>query len=230
MNAITFESKMAMANAMAAVFCPHSVLTESTQVQECGNKNIRECGGQNVQECGNQGITECGNVTESKKGAKPVMDNKPVKKACGAECETDTVRQRVEDFHKQRAAKRKLCIRTKPAECKGGKCVNEDEGQAATPVKAKKPVEEEPVEGGEEGGAEGVEGTEGAEGGDNAELTAHASAVSERIQAMREKLVSELDADDGLRMSAGGEEDAEGAEGGIDGDTETVNNQGADEQ
>ncbi len=193
-NPITFDTQMAMAGAMSSILAARggyvNESVEAQPVQECGDT-------QPVQECGDEGAP----VNEAKKPNKG-----------------KSVKEIVSKFRKDFAAKKFGNGHKVLKTCKGGVCecgsANVKECDAASVAEAdedvarKAPVKEIPakkaVTKGEADDAapEADDAATPIEDGDEPgkEVVAHASAVSERIASMRDKLVAELDADDGLEL------------------------------
>lgn len=184
-NSITFDSQMAMAGAMSSIFAARGgYVTESVNANECDATNQAP-------------------VTEAKKAQRAEQPKKGQKSISGI----------VSKFHKDFAAKkfgngRKVLKTCKDGVCECGGQAPVSEADEDVVPQTKKPVEETPVEEtpvapdvAEPETADGNTPVENGEGPDK-EVVAHASAVSERIANMRDKLVAELDADDGLELGA----------------------------
>lgn len=210
-NPITFDSQMAMAGAMSSIFASRGgYVNESVEAD-----NVGECD-----------ATEQAPVTEGKKESK--KEQKSINSIV-SKFHKDFAAKKFGKNHKElKTCKCGVCecgdqqsvgegvvgagVGAGLGACIGGPVgavAGGALGQAVTgesededgAQKAKKPERKTPVapNGVEPETAADGEVVDGGEEPDQ-EVVAHASAVSERIASMRDKLVAELDADDGLEL------------------------------
>jgi len=221
-NTITFDSQMAMAGALTSILSGKSSVNESAKQTKTEKKLVVES-----DQNGAATASATSTVADNKPESAPEKTVK-VEKVCESDTAKARLEKfRAEHKAKKFGKKLKTCCESKKV-CEGEE-EDKKKKQTGAPVEVPQPEEPDvnagveaapaPAAGGvaeaegEDNAATGSEEDAGApaEGGeeevnpeetkaDNKELVAHASAVSERMASLKEKLVQELDADDGLKL------------------------------